>query len=520
MTKFLAPFVWVGACLAASVPLTPPVHVAEPVGKSFVSFSVEFSWWPEFAGNLSHPNKFTDNLMSNFKPLTGNKPYIRVGGNTQDNAIYDPDLTVATNRIFGNPNIPYPTTMTYGKSYFESYQTLTGVKLSYGFNLGANATNGGISNLKATLPLACAAISEENFGYWELGNEADHYGANKQNRLAIRDAQTWNATTYVADWKNRTDLLATLWDKHCGDKLFTFIGPSFAGLKWIEPSFAGGLNEDHRLSHLATHHYIAGSQDPTVTLQGVLMNHTMTASGINSQARIRAAMSNSSLPYIIGEGNSLFSQGRPGASDVFGASLWTVDFSLLAASIGIHRIHLHQGVDYSYSSWAPVHRGATVPATRAPYYGTIAAAATIGRSGKHDIQVTELEMETETESAYAIYQDGSLARIAIINMDEYNATSSSVKSRPTKEYTFSLLTRQGTKGSNKYNRKLRVQRLIAAGSDALSGITWDGISYNYELDEGRPVRLRNVTGSLEHVNMYRGSFRVSVPHSSYALVHV
>ena len=41
-----------------------------------------------------------------------------------------------------------------------------------------------------------------------------------------------------------------------------------------------------------------------------------------------------------------------------------------------------------------------------------------------------------------------------------------------------------------------VKRLRANGSDAITGVTWDGWSYNRELDNGRPVRLGNVTKTV------------------------
>ncbi|KAM5384658.1 hypothetical protein ACJZ2D_001403 [Fusarium nematophilum] len=489
--KYLLPsLALVGTSWCFSVPTVPPKNISEPIGSSFVSYSIEFSWFPEFAGkcsrNLAHPNGFSHNLLSNFKSLTGDKPYVRVGGNTQDNALYDPDLKAATNRTFGNPDIQYPTSMTYGKAFFESYQTFQGVKFSHGFNLGANATNGGFDTLRATLPLACKAINRHNFAHWEVGNEADHYGHLKSNRPPIRDDLTWNAAAYVADWKNRTDTLVSIYRGSCKDKPFKLLAPSFAGLRWLEDTFADGLNRDNRIKAIGTHHYIASSLDPSVTLQRTLMNHTQTAIGLASQTQRKNALASLGLPYIIGEGNSLFSQGRRGSSDVFGAALWSIDFSLLAASLGIHRVHFHQGVDYIYSAWQPVHYKTIVPATKPPYYGHIATAATLGNTREHRVQVANIPVTDETESAYAIYRDGRLAHVAILNMAEYN--SSTTTARPSKEYSISISGRVKT-------RKATVRRLLADGSDATSGISWDGYSYNYELDEGRPVRLRNLTNS-------------------------
>ncbi|KAJ3485919.1 hypothetical protein NLG97_g6720 [Lecanicillium saksenae] len=56
-------------------------------GQSFISYSIELSSFPDFAGNKSNPNTFTDNLLTNIGDIIGSKPYIRVGGNTQDYAL-------------------------------------------------------------------------------------------------------------------------------------------------------------------------------------------------------------------------------------------------------------------------------------------------------------------------------------------------------------------------------------------------------------------------------------------------
>lgn len=88
----------VGACLASEAPVRPqrqpsvvsvgdttPSTAGIPL-EAFVSYSIEFSSFPDFAGNSSHPNDFSNNLLNNLGNLTGTKPYIRVGGNTQDYA--------------------------------------------------------------------------------------------------------------------------------------------------------------------------------------------------------------------------------------------------------------------------------------------------------------------------------------------------------------------------------------------------------------------------------------------------
>lgn len=67
------------------VPSAVPKGAGVPM-EAFVSFSIEFAFFPDYSGNLSHPNVFSNNLLNNLGGISGTKPYIRVGGNTQDYA--------------------------------------------------------------------------------------------------------------------------------------------------------------------------------------------------------------------------------------------------------------------------------------------------------------------------------------------------------------------------------------------------------------------------------------------------
>src|SRR3954447_8712576 len=95
----------------------------------FRNLLVNFSVLPHISclpapGNLSHPNTFSNNLLNNLGAFQGTKPYIRVGGNTQDYALYNASLKYALNGTVNPARSPdYPTTIYIGPSYFESYQT-------------------------------------------------------------------------------------------------------------------------------------------------------------------------------------------------------------------------------------------------------------------------------------------------------------------------------------------------------------------------------------------------------------
>jgi hypothetical protein len=240
------------------------------------------------------------------------------------------------------------------------------------------------------------------------------------------------------------------------------------------------------------------------------------------------AIDPSAPPLIMGETNSLYNQGKPGLSNSFGAALWGVDFNLYCASVGIRRVHMHMGTNYRYQSWQPVTTDLDSIGTKAPYYGNIAVAAFLGHIPTSPVSVAHIPLSETTEAAYAAYTStkgstgaNTLARMMVLNMQSYNSTvdgeglsplpASDVTPRGSKNYTFVL-------GPTLAGRKVQVSRLWANGSDAITGITWDGWSYNYELDEGKPVKLGNVTVGETTVVGKDGSVSVSVPDSSAVIL--
>jgi hypothetical protein len=95
----------------------------------------------QLIGNISKPNAFSNNLLNNIGLLTGAKPYIRFGGNTQDYALYNRSLKEATNGIYDlSRSSDYPTTLYIGQSFFESYETFPVTKFIHGFNFALEAT--------------------------------------------------------------------------------------------------------------------------------------------------------------------------------------------------------------------------------------------------------------------------------------------------------------------------------------------------------------------------------------------
>jgi Glycosyl hydrolase family 79 C-terminal beta domain len=173
---------------------------------------------------------------------------------------------------------------------------------------------------------------------------------------------------------------------------------------------------------------------------------------------------------------------------------------------------MHQGTDYRYAAWQPIPTSNTTIGTKPPYYGNIAVASMLGDLTTTNVSITNIPMAGEFESAYAAYVNEQLARVAVINLVEYNYTTG-VGTRPTVTYNISIPSAYAGSSAG-------VQRLMANGSNAITGITWDGYSYNWELDEGKPVLLTNVTrGETVQVGQ-GGQLQVVLPYSSMVIINL
>ncbi|THZ91959.1 hypothetical protein D6C82_09671 [Aureobasidium pullulans] len=527
-------FVWCLAALleaeAASVSSKPksivlsesaPSNAGIPLD-SFVSYSFELSSWPDFAGNLSYPNKFSYNLLNNIGNLQGSLPIARVGGNTQDIAIFDASQKTGLLGIV-RPNISsdYPTIITIGPSFFESYKTMPkGTKYSHGFNLGANSSAARTATF-ASAAYACKAIGSD-LAYWEYGNEPDLFVSSGYRPHNYTEAE------YVEEWLNGTTAISSAVKAACPSLANTkFMAPSFAGVGpandffTLDPVLAwkNGLDQNDNIGLISSHNYMGVSTSPGITLQGTLMNHTNVVAKAGDQLREWAAIKalgnglDPDVPFILGEHNSLARQGRPGLSNSFGAALWGVDWNVYLASQNISRSHMHQGTNYRYQSWQPIQTNLTTIGTKPPYYGNLAVAAMMSKPHPSSLlKITHLPASSANNSFYTAHVDNTLTRLLIVDLHTYNTTANNYTTsfpRPVESHTFQLpaCCRGGA-----------VHRLVANGSDAVTGITWDGNSYNYELAEGKPVRQGNVTCG-ERVKIDRkGVVRLDVEWSSAVVV--
>ena len=72
-----------------------PTDHSDYIDPSFAGFGIEPSNLFSFTGYAS-PNALTFNLIDNLAIYTGKPPHLRIGGNTEDYMVFDPNLDLWT----------------------------------------------------------------------------------------------------------------------------------------------------------------------------------------------------------------------------------------------------------------------------------------------------------------------------------------------------------------------------------------------------------------------------------------
>lgn len=178
---------------------------------------------------------------------------------------HDPkaSLPFALNGTFNfSRSADYPTTITIGPSYFESYAQWPNTRFSHGFNLGLGATTPqGWQTLLDTVPLACKALGIEGRLYmWEYGNEPDLYSTSSQGPVRPPAPLGWNESLYVAQWQNGTAQIRQLLQENCPELLtdgsYGYMAPSFGGVNntlRLPATWAAGLDANGTVEVISTH---------------------------------------------------------------------------------------------------------------------------------------------------------------------------------------------------------------------------------------------------------------------------
>lgn len=120
-------------------------------------------------------------------------------------------------------------------------------------------------------------------------------------------------------------------------------------------------------------------------------------------------------------------------------------------------------------------------------------------------QISNIDLGSDYYSAYAAYEGGKLARLAILNLHQYDPGVNGTQ-RPQTSFVLPNLPDFTA---------AKVEVLTAPGASSNSSITVAGLSYDYQLDQGRGVQVAATGTTIESRN---GSFTVDVAASEAVIV--
>lgn len=488
--------------LQIEIPPSAPSTVSDIIDRAYPGFAMAQHAFQEYAGNLSHPNIFSRNLIDTIAERTGTAVHIRVGGTSGDKAAYVPTQNTSIVLPSGAKPGSIPDGITLGPAWYEGFASFPGVQWTYMAHLALNGTDAENNAIAATRE--ALKYIRHDLEALEVGNEVDLFPGR------VRPAN-YSVEDYIREWKNYTTAIndqVLAGTEYADSRIFQ--APVYANHRapWlVSTTFEEGINNGNNIKSAALHHYQETGNYTTITRQGSFMNHTAIVSNLSyySQPVEWLKVNHPDIPLYLAETNSdTFSTNDTDLIGVFGSALWLADYMLYGMTLNIRRMNIQLSSGFDYTSWRPVEYYGAPAAVLPPYYAQVYVADLIGT--KSDIKISSIDLGLDTLSAYGVYDgktDG-LVKVALINLEDWNTTSTD--SRPATKVQFSV------PGKGRW----RVERLTAPGANSLTDITWAGTSWSYE-SNGKPVQ---VSGETTYASVKEGEVSVKIQASEALLLSV
>ncbi|TDL25602.1 glycoside hydrolase family 79 protein [Rickenella mellea] len=489
--------------VTVAVPLSVPSSAAS-LNPSLLSFSIEQDRWADWAGTTSK-NGFFLNTLHNLEQRTGHAPSLRIGADSEDHTNFDPSVEFSE-AVFPafSATTPYPeaSNVVVGDKYYQIISHLPkGTSVIWGVNFGQNNLTAAFleaQSIQNAFSTKAVKEAKVKLDFIEIGNEADLYHSNGDR------PGTWNIAEYTKEWTAFAQNISAAAGISSNSST-KFIGGGFLGSGHSSNSFSpqglfasGILNstEGQLITSISQHHYSGSFCSGSAGLLQDLMTKSSIRGNLNPFVPDIAATRALGLDYVLGETNSYACHGAPGVSNTAGAALWTLDYMLFSAQLGISKVYFHQGVGYKYNMIQPatltrsIIDGSTLdtpldPHVQPQYYAGLIANEAIGKSGSS--KIVELNINDTRVSGYAFFEHENLKHAVLINSEAF--TTSSTGPRTSKNITLSF-TGDGTE-----RKTMTVKRLAINFADDANGLTWGGQSF--ETADARP----SGTLSVEKINV-------------------
>jgi len=469
-----------------------PITVGYPIASDFASFSYEVACVPIlFTFNKQSRTSFV-NLMNNLRTASGGTrgPNMRLGGNSADESVYLP------------PSQPLPNGDTYriNNTDFQAY--LMTVPLWNGtITPGVNFRDANDASLAVAHIQALSNIipwSDNLVQSIEIGNECDLFGNN-----GIRPS-SYSMTDYLKEFELYQKSLQTSANVPY---------PRIQGATFCchESSFDAGLanyiqqyGKNKVLNTVSYHEYplnVCGSNKNANSIFDLLANNAVDHN-IPKLASFITAANNVNIPFYIGEGNSVACGGQNNVSNVFAATLWSVDTLFTHAAAGIQRWNFHGCQKGAYTAIAYPDSTTDTPAVMPLYYGMWAFTSATTRNSK--IYTTNVKSSNDLIKVW-VTRD---------SVGTWHATAIHKDVNQTSDATVTVIFPSGT-----VNKSIgSLVRLAPNNGNPYSsnGITFGGLTFDGSTDgkpQGTPVSEK-VTPNSD------GSYTFTVHPTSVAIVSI
>ncbi|KAI1799243.1 glycoside hydrolase family 79 protein [Daldinia bambusicola] len=474
----------------------PPPGTSLPVDPSFAGFGIEPSNLFSFLG-AEEPNTLTLNLLGNLANYTGKPPHIRIGGNTQDYMVFQGSQTKWTWILNQTPDSigKYKSnSMLIGQRYFDAANRLPkGTTVTWGLNLAYDEDDH-IEQITTMAKLALSSCPNLTITSFEIGNEPDLY---LQNGFR---AGTWGGRAYTQQWLARADAIykQVLQPSGIASNFFeaaataSTIGTDFqiADLMSFDisagaaGSSGGGGSATPYLSGWNQHdyYYYIGVSGYPVSLERLTQLSTTEDQFAAWLGQVQQAQQ-TAFPYALREMGVVGPIGLAGVTDVFGAALWTLNFLLYTASLGVAAVGFHMTDNSNASAWSPIPMYGRPPHVRPLYYGVAAFDQVVGRQAcaarvaRYRIPRCPPAYDGFVR-AYAVYRQEQLASVVVVNGKIANGSQERKGG-----IAVQLQLPPTAAGKTVY-----LAYLTNSGADATANTTWSGISFEQSGD-GTPVRV-------------------------------
>ncbi|KAL1641950.1 hypothetical protein SLS58_005786 [Diplodia intermedia] len=519
------------SCIHLSAPGSVPANASAILDQSFLSFAIEGRDFIDYSGNDSAPNEYSVNMLSTFSQKTGAPTYLRVGGTTQDHFRYDPDQAEAIR--FEQPELATFSSLfaniTVGRGWLDGFARIAaGADVVWDLQvfLARRNLSNAVEFARDCVAGAIVGGAGSTLNALEIGNEPDLYGS-----AGFFPNETDRPAGYaVADYVREFAQFAAALE---GNVSALGSGPNFQALAlsnlvenpWSEENaFDAGLSPE-LVKSVSEHFY---QSEDGEDLGATLMNKEAIRSKTDARFKDRIAYMKSAhpdIPFLIAEAASALGNGT-GIRDFdltasLGTALWTVDWLLYAATLGVARVNMQLGSRFPFSPWlgaaTTINNATLAPQTLGSFYGNVFVADFIGAAAGA-LQVAELDTAGDANvSAYAAYNSGSLASVAVVNLELWRESYGTA--RPCKTVELSLADHHQYQNVSSAVKEVRVRRLTGPDGGAQApDITWAGTQWTRE-SNGLPVVVDEESFAVE-VDGETGSVRVRCQASEALLISI